>query len=86
MLKLLAYFDEATVLLYFAQSILVKISTNPLSAELRKIIMAKGDVYVKTEPKQKIYTWLCCYCWTNTLIWRVRRKKLSKILGNVVSI
>lgn len=30
MLKLLAYFDEATVLLYFAQSVLVKISTKPI--------------------------------------------------------
>lgn len=38
MLKLLAYFDEATVLLYFAQSVLVKISTNSLSAELRRRI------------------------------------------------
>lgn len=47
MLKLLAYFDEATVLLYFAQSVLVKISTNPLSAQLRRrIVMAKRDVYV----------------------------------------
>lgn len=36
--KLLACFDEATVLLYFAQSVLVKISTNPLSAELRRRI------------------------------------------------
>lgn len=48
MLGLLAYFDEATVLLYFAQSVLVKISTNPLSAKLRRrIMMAKRDVYVK---------------------------------------
>ena len=48
MLKLLAFFDEATVLLYFAQSVLVKISTNSLSAELRRrIMMAKRDMYVK---------------------------------------
>lgn len=61
MLKLLAYFDEATVLLYFAQSVLVKISTNPLSAELRRRINnGKEGHLCETEPKQKIYTWLCC--------------------------
>lgn len=63
MLKLLAYFDEATVLLYFAQSVLVKISTNPLSAELRRRINnGKEGRLCETEPKQKIYTWLCCNC------------------------
>lgn len=59
MLKLLAYFGEATVLLYFAQSVLVKISTNSLSAELRRrIIMAKREIYVEQNLNRKYTVFL----------------------------
>ena len=78
MLKLLAYFNEATVSLYFAQSVLVKISTNPLSAELRRrIIMAERDVYNKQNRKQKIYTWLRYTCFKETHILRRNKTQVN---------
>lgn len=76
MLKLLAYFDEATVLLYFAQSVLVKISTNPLSAELkRRIIMAKRDVYVKQNLNRRYMLGCAVIVLKNTHILRVSREE-----------
>lgn len=83
MLKLLAYFDEATVLLYFAQSVLVKISTNPLSAKLRRrIIMAKRDVYVTQNLNRRYILGCAVIVLRNTHILRVTRKKHRYILGN----
>lgn len=83
MLKLLAYFDEATVLLYFAQSVLVKISTNLLSAKLRRrIIMAKRDVYVTQNLNRRYILGCAVIVLRNTHILRVTRKKHRYILGN----
>lgn len=83
MLKLLAYFGEATVLLYFAQSVLVKISTNSLSAELRRgIIMAKREIYVEQNLNRKYTVHLAVLIVLNyTHILRDIRNKQVNTLG-----
>lgn len=56
MLKLLAYFDEATVLLYFAQSVFGENKHKPIVSQAEeKNHNGKEGRLCWTEPKQKIY-------------------------------